>query len=100
MRKLKVIEHISLDGVIQNSADGGDFPYTDRTAPYRTPAGWDAMLAAGAEVGHGEALLCGGNLGTLIRARQHESISVWHHLQCVQGRRAFEDQIVGRPATR
>jgi len=46
LRNLKIIEHISLDGVIQHSADGGDFPYTDWTAPYRTPAGLDAMLAA------------------------------------------------------
>ena len=46
MRQLKIIEHISLDGVIQHSADGGDFPYSDWTAPYRTPTGRDAMLAA------------------------------------------------------
>jgi dihydrofolate reductase len=46
MRKLKIVEHISLDGVIQHSADGGAFPYSDWTAPYRTPAGRDAMLAA------------------------------------------------------
>ncbi len=46
MRKLKIIEHISLDGVIQHSADGDDFPYSDWSAPYRTPAGRDAMLAA------------------------------------------------------
>jgi dihydrofolate reductase len=46
MRKLKIFEHISLDGVIQNSADNGDFPYGDWTAPYRTPAGRDAVLAA------------------------------------------------------
>ena len=46
MRKLKIIEHISLDGVIQHSADGGDFPYSDWTVPYRTPAGRDAMVAA------------------------------------------------------
>jgi len=26
MRTLKIIEHISLDGVVQHSADGGDFP--------------------------------------------------------------------------
>jgi hypothetical protein len=38
MRTLKIIEHISLDGVIQHSADGGDFPYSDWTAPDRTPA--------------------------------------------------------------
>jgi serine phosphatase RsbU (regulator of sigma subunit)/dihydrofolate reductase len=40
MRKLKIIEHISLDGVIQMT--GGpedDFPYGDWTAPYRSPAG-------------------------------------------------------------
>jgi dihydrofolate reductase len=46
MRKLKIIEHISLDGVIQHSADNDSFPYSDWTAPYRTPAGRDAMLAA------------------------------------------------------
>jgi dihydrofolate reductase len=46
MRKLKIIEHISLDGVIQHSADDDNFPYSDWTVPYRTPAGRDAMLAA------------------------------------------------------
>src|ERR1044071_3161118 len=46
MRKLKIIEHISLDGVIQHSNDNDDFPYSDWTAPYRTSAGRDAMLAA------------------------------------------------------
>ncbi len=46
MRKLRIMEHISLDGVIQHSADGGDFPYSDWSAPYRTPAGRDAVLAA------------------------------------------------------
>jgi dihydrofolate reductase len=45
MRKLKIMEHISLDGVIQHSADDGGFPYSDWTAPYRTPAGRDAILA-------------------------------------------------------
>ena len=34
MRKLKIMEHISLDGVIQHSADKDDFPYADWTAPY------------------------------------------------------------------
>ena len=46
MRKLKIMEHISLDGVIQHSADDGDFPYSNWTAPYRTPAGAEAVLAA------------------------------------------------------
>ena len=50
MRKLKICEHISLDGVIQQSADDDDFPYSDWSAPYRTPAGRDAILAA-----HGES---------------------------------------------
>ena len=31
MRKLRIIEHISLDGVIQHSADDDDFPYSDWT---------------------------------------------------------------------
>lgn len=46
MRKLRIFEHISLDGVIQHTADGDDFPYGDWTMPYRTPAGRDAVLAA------------------------------------------------------
>jgi dihydrofolate reductase len=46
MRTLKIIEHISLDGVIQVSGEDGDFPHGDWTAPYRTPAGRNAMLAA------------------------------------------------------
>lgn len=46
MRSLRIIEHISLDGVIQVSSDGTDFPYNDWTAPYRTPAGRDAILEA------------------------------------------------------
>jgi len=50
VRKLRIIEHISLDGVIQHSADDGDFPYSDWTAPYRSPAGRDAVMAA-----HGES---------------------------------------------
>ena len=49
MRKLRSIEHISLDGVIQVSGDDGNFPYGDWTVPSRTAAGRDAMLAA-----HGE----------------------------------------------
>ena len=45
MRKLRIFEHISLDGVIRVSGEDGDFPYGDWTAPYRTPAGRDAVLA-------------------------------------------------------
>lgn len=50
MRKLKVIERISPDGVNQHAADIDDFPYNDWTVPYRTPAGQDAVAAA-----HGES---------------------------------------------
>jgi dihydrofolate reductase len=52
MRKLKIFEHISLDGVIQvrGSGEDADYPYGDWTAPYRSPAGRDAVLAA-----HGES---------------------------------------------
>ena len=40
MRKIKIIEHISLDGVVQTSSSpGDDFPYGDWSAPYRSPAG-------------------------------------------------------------
>ena len=46
MRTLKLMEHISLDGVMQTSGSDNDFSYGDWTAPYRTPAGRDAVLAA------------------------------------------------------
>ncbi len=45
MRSLKIIEHISLDGVIQSSGEDG-FPYAEWTVPYRTPAGRHEVLAA------------------------------------------------------
>jgi len=48
VRTLKIVEHISLDGVIQSSGEDG-FPYANWTAPYRTPEGRDALLAE-----HGE----------------------------------------------
>jgi dihydrofolate reductase len=46
MRKLRIFEHISLDGVIEVSGEEGDYPYGDWTIPYRTPAGRDVILAA------------------------------------------------------
>jgi dihydrofolate reductase len=49
MRKLKIVEHISLDGVIQSSGEDG-FAYGNWTTPYRTIAGRDAVTAA-----HGES---------------------------------------------
>lgn len=47
MRKLKIMEHISLDGVIEVGApaQNNDFPYGEWTAPYRTPAGRDTLFA-------------------------------------------------------
>ena len=46
MRKLTVMEHISLDGIIQHSTDDDGFPHPDWTTPYRTLAGRDAVIAA------------------------------------------------------
>lgn len=47
MRKIKIIEHVSLDGVIQHGTDGdNDFPYGDWTVPYRSPAGAQAVAEA------------------------------------------------------
>lgn len=45
MRKLTIMEHISLDGIIQTS-NQDDFPYGDWTKPFRTPEGRDAVAAA------------------------------------------------------
>jgi dihydrofolate reductase len=49
MRKLKIIEHISLDGVIQapgGRSEDGDYTYGGWTVPYRNPAGGRAVLDA------------------------------------------------------
>ncbi len=46
MRKVRIFEHTSLDGVIEvpDGLDGGDYPHGDWTARYRSPAG--AQLVA------------------------------------------------------
>jgi dihydrofolate reductase len=64
MRKLKIIEHISLDGVIQHTSDNDKFPYIDWNAPYRTPAGRDALFAA-----------CGGSFDVLLGRRAYDILS-------------------------
>ena len=43
MRKIKIMEHISLDGVIEHDED---YAYGGWTAPYRNPAGLQAVLEA------------------------------------------------------
>lgn len=50
MRQLRIIEHISLDGVIQISDCDDGFPYGEWIAPYRTPTGAEAVLAAHGEI--------------------------------------------------
>ena len=45
MRKIRIFEHISLDGVIQPPGDG-DYAHGGWTAPYRSPAGLEAVLEA------------------------------------------------------
>jgi hypothetical protein len=49
MRRLRIMEHISLDGVIEVRASGedSDFPHGDWTAPYRTPR-WQRCSLRGA----------------------------------------------------
>jgi len=64
MRKLTIIEHISLDGVIQHTADDDNFPYIDWNAPYRSPAGRDALFAA-----------CGGSFDVLLGRRAYDILS-------------------------
>lgn len=43
MRTIRIIEHISLDGVIQHENDE-NFVYGDWTKPYRSPAGLEAVI--------------------------------------------------------
>ena len=52
MRKVRIFEHISLDGVIQPGSgrdEDGDSPYGDWTAPFRSPAGAQAVAEAQGE---------------------------------------------------
>ena len=50
MRKIRIIEHISLDGVIQapggRNEGGDDYPHGGWTVPYRSAAGREAIGAA------------------------------------------------------
>jgi dihydrofolate reductase len=50
VRKIRIIEHISLDGVIQSpggrNEDGEDYPHGGWAAPYRSAAGREAVAEA------------------------------------------------------
>jgi dihydrofolate reductase len=50
MRKIRIIEHISLDGVIQSpggrNEDGDDYPHGGWSVPYRSAAGGEAVAEA------------------------------------------------------
>lgn len=45
LRRLRIFGHISLEGVMQASADENNFSYIDWSAAYRTPAGREMLLA-------------------------------------------------------
>lgn len=49
MRKIKVLAHISLDGVISPGDDDSEYARGGWTAPYRTPAGAAAVAEAQGE---------------------------------------------------
>ena len=65
MRKIKIIEHISLDGVIQapggRNEGGDDYAHGGWTVPYRSAAGGEAVVAA-----HG------GNFDLLLGRRTYD----------------------------
>ena len=49
MRTIRIIEHISLDGVIQAPGgpnEDGDYPYGGWAAPFHDPAAGEAIVAA------------------------------------------------------
>jgi dihydrofolate reductase len=46
MRKIRIMEHISLDGVISPSGRGDDYANGGWMAPYRSPDGLEAVLEA------------------------------------------------------
>ena len=63
MRKLRIFEHISLDGVIQQDADD-DFPTPTGAGPTGPPAGRDLLLA-----------MYGDSFDLLIGRRTHDLLS-------------------------
>lgn len=56
MRKIKIFEHISLDGIIQPDSPDEEYSHGGWIAPYRTPAGMQMLIA---EYGTGYDLLLG-----------------------------------------
>jgi dihydrofolate reductase len=49
MRKIRILQHISLDGVIQapgGSNEDGDYPHGGWSAPFRDPAAREVIVAA------------------------------------------------------
>jgi hypothetical protein len=48
MRKIRIFEHTSLDGVIQPTGPNQDSDFANGgwTAPYRSPAGAEALVEA------------------------------------------------------
>ncbi len=49
MRKIKIMEHTSIDGVIQHE-DGEGFAHGNWTMPYRSPAGLEAVMEGQGDV--------------------------------------------------
>lgn len=45
MRAVKIVTHISLDGVVQHSDDGDGFPYSEWSVPYRSAEGLELLLS-------------------------------------------------------
>ena len=45
MRAVKIVTHMSLDGVVQHSDDDDGFPYSDWSGPYRSAEGLDLLLS-------------------------------------------------------
>jgi dihydrofolate reductase len=39
MRKLRIFEHTSLDGIVQHTEDENSFPYSNWSVPFRSPQG-------------------------------------------------------------
>ncbi|HEY3739905.1 MAG TPA: dihydrofolate reductase family protein [Bryobacteraceae bacterium] len=84
MRKIKIIEHISLDGVIQAPGgrdEDGDYPYGGWTAPYGDPGGRDAILAAQGE-----------DFDLLLGRRTYD---IWSAYWPTVGKSPFADSING-----
>lgn len=90
MKKLKVMEHFSLEGVVRHSCDSDDFPNSDWTAPYETVGRGirsKGEIKVSAKPGANEAYAWGHKTLQFIRSKRCECVTHWEPTSPLRGDR-------------